>query len=151
MKIITDEVLRRGEIFVISNPLHQSNIGNWRLPNPSAFTKSEIAAMKKWVKKGGSLFLIADHMPFGGAAHDLAKAFGVEYLNAFAQNKTNVLPDIFSLENGLLLKNEVISEAINSVATFTGSAFDLSADKAIPILKLDDDFTVLMPENRLAI
>jgi hypothetical protein len=43
----------------------------------STFIKSEeMKLIKKWVKKGGSLFLIADHMPMAGAASELASVFG---------------------------------------------------------------------------
>ncbi|MGB0915797.1 MAG: hypothetical protein ACPGVI_06975, partial [Crocinitomicaceae bacterium] len=42
-------------------------------------SKEEITFIKNWVKKGGKLVLIADHMPFAGAANDLAKAFGFEF------------------------------------------------------------------------
>lgn len=48
-----------------------------------AFTKTEIEVVKKWVKDGGSLFLIADHMPMAGAAKDLAAEFGFEFTNGF--------------------------------------------------------------------
>lgn len=70
---------------MISNPLHERNIRDWSLPTPSAFTKEEIAALKNWVERGGSLLLIADHMPFPGAAGDLAKAFEVEFSNGYAR------------------------------------------------------------------
>ena len=36
-------------------------------------------AVRDWVKGGGSLLLIADHMPFPGAAGTLASAFGVRF------------------------------------------------------------------------
>jgi len=54
--------LENAKILVIANALHDSNITDWILPNPSAFTKDEIAAVVDWVKEGGSLFLIADQI-----------------------------------------------------------------------------------------
>jgi hypothetical protein len=43
-----------------------------------AFTEEECDAVRDWVKRGGSLLLIADHTPFGDAAENLAKRFAVE-------------------------------------------------------------------------
>ena len=71
--------LENAKILVIANALHESNIEDCILPNPSAFSKDEIAAVVDWIKEGGSLFLIADHMPFPGAAADLAVAFGIDF------------------------------------------------------------------------
>jgi len=48
---------------------------------PSAFTDREIAAVKDWVDKGGSLLVLADHAPVGGGASKLAAAFGFTFLN----------------------------------------------------------------------
>jgi hypothetical protein len=75
--IITDSSLVGIDVLVIANPLHHSNISKWSLPTPSAYTDDEILCIRNWVEKGGSLFLIADHMPFAGAALPLGKAFGV--------------------------------------------------------------------------
>src|SRR5262245_41624995 len=60
------ESLKTVGILVISNALNERNTQDWSLPNPSAFTDEEIQAVEAWVKAGGSLFLIADHMPFPG-------------------------------------------------------------------------------------
>ena len=67
--------LRKGKILVISNALHKKNVKNWCLPTFSAFTKEELKIIKTWVEEGGSLFLIADHMPMAEAASDLASSF----------------------------------------------------------------------------
>ena len=82
------ESLKGVDVVVISNALNERNVKDWSLPNPSAFTQDEIAALHGWVEKGGSLLLIADHMPFPGAASELAKAFGVEFSNGFARAGT---------------------------------------------------------------
>src|SRR5262245_3160721 len=88
IKTLTAESLKDVGVLVIANALHESNApGNWALPTPSAVSKEEVAAVKAWVDGGGSLFLIADHMPFPGAAEDLAKAFGVEFVNGYAVPK----------------------------------------------------------------
>ncbi len=147
----TTEVLSECKILVISNPLHESNQGNWVLPNPSAFTKAEITAVKDWVKKGGRLFLIADHMPFGGAAQDLGKAFGVEWNNGFAMDNRRRRMEHFTRKNGLLLVGPITegntpAEKVDDVVTFTGSAFKLPKG-ATPILQLNQDYTLLEPEQ----
>jgi hypothetical protein len=81
----TREALGGGRLLVIANALAERNgSGNWTLPTPSAFTDEEIAAVKQWVEGGGSLLLIADHMPFPGAAEKLAAAFDVTLNNGFA-------------------------------------------------------------------
>jgi hypothetical protein len=58
--------LKGVSILVIANALSARNDTVWTLPTPSAFEDQEIQAVQAWVKQGGSLFLIADHMPFPG-------------------------------------------------------------------------------------
>ena len=60
--------LAKGKILVIANALNEVNTQGWYLPTPSALTNKEIIEVKEWVSGGGLLFLIADHMPFAGAA-----------------------------------------------------------------------------------
>lgn len=135
-------------IYVISNALHPSNIGNWRLPNPSAFTEQEIQTIKAWVENGGRLFLIADHMPFAGAAADLAAAFGITWYNCFAMDITYRNPEFFTLANKKLLPCPLLQTTngmyIDSIITFTGSAFTLS-EGTTPVLQLKN-YSILMPE-----
>ncbi|MBX3479088.1 MAG: hypothetical protein KF842_01720 [Caulobacter sp.] len=135
---LTAEALAGVKVLVISNALNGANVQEWRLPTPSAFTPEEIAVVKAWVEQGGGLLLIADHMPFAGAAQDLAAAFGFRFSNGFAQRNTPGRPDIFTREAGSL-KADVVTEgrdpgeAISQVRTFTGSAFEAPA-RARPIL-----------------
>ena len=79
----TKENLAKGKILVISNALNEANVEDWSLPNASAFSNEEIKTLLNWVNEGGSLFLIADHMPMAGAAEDLARVFGFEFTNGF--------------------------------------------------------------------
>ena len=44
-----------------------------------AFALDEIDAVARWVERGGSLLLIADHAPFGAASESLAAAFHVAF------------------------------------------------------------------------
>ncbi|MGQ0714649.1 MAG: DUF4350 domain-containing protein [Gemmatimonadaceae bacterium] len=77
---LTRAALEGARVLVIANALHERNRDDWDLPTPSAFTAEEVAAMREWVAGGGSLLLIADHMPFPGAVDHLAAAFGVFFI-----------------------------------------------------------------------
>lgn len=133
-------------VLVISNPIHEKNLGNWQRPIYNAFTDKEINIIKKWVENGGSLLLIADHMPFAGAANSLANAFGFDFCDGFAMLKKerNNLPDIFSISNNRLLSSE-ITEDIASITSFTGSSFAIPKG-AKGILKFKQEDTCLAPE-----
>lgn len=138
-QLLSAESLKGVDVLVISNALHKSNEERWAPPNPSAFTKDEIIALHSWVEKGGSLFLIVDHPPFPGAARDLAKAFGVEFINghATAGHWKQGSPETFEYDTGLkqsaITRGRTDSEKVTKVVTFTGSAFKPPKD-AIPVL-----------------
>lgn len=150
----TRAALAQGKILVIANALHVSNLEKWELPTPSAFTKEEIAAVREWIEEGGSLFLIADHMPMPGAAADLAAAFGFKFHNGYAvhSNKAQRRPPIvFSRDKKTLLDHVIIygrdsSEHIDSVATFTGQAF-LIPENAQPLLLFGSDYVLYFTEQ----
>jgi uncharacterized protein (DUF2249 family) len=133
------------DILVISNALNTINTGNWTLPTPSAFSDDEIAAIHDWVKKGGSLFLIADHMPFPGCNEKLAAAFGFTFYNGFAVDTTRQGPDLFSVANNRLTSNEITNE-LDSIYTFTGQGFDIP-QSAKAILILDQNFKIWSPKT----
>lgn len=133
-------------IYAIINPLHERNLGNWRLPTPSAFSEIEISEIEGWVKEGGSLFLVADHMPFAGAADDLANLFGFNFSNGFANlAKERNQPDLFTKENGRLIPQSFFEEELSSVTSFTGSAFTYP-DEANVIMKFKSEDVSLEPE-----
>lgn len=139
--------LKGVKILVISNALNEVNIENWYLPTPSAFNKKEIQIIKSWVKKGGSLFLIADHMPMGGAAADLAAAFGFSFTNGFAVDTIKPGPAFFNRSDFTLSDNAITNgrnqdEVVKKVVSFTGQAFRIPKD-ARSILTFDDRFTLL--------
>jgi len=147
----TRENLSNGKILVISNAMHASTLGNWIVPTTSAFTPEEIDVVADWVKGGGSLFLIADHMPMGGAAAQLADAFGFSFTNGFAFDTTKQGPAEFSIEASTLIENTITkgrddSERIDKVLTFTGQAFEIP-DDAEPILTFNDHFINLLPDT----
>ncbi len=132
--------LRTGRILVIANALAERNRTEWSLPTPSAFTDDEIAAVCDWVKAGGSLLLIADHMPFAGAAQKLAKALGINFSNGYAVAEGAQGRMMFGRPDGSLRDSPVTrgrskAERVDSVATFTGSAFEIM-ENVQPLLVL---------------
>jgi len=134
------DALRAADVLVIANALHERNVEDWSLPTPSAFTPEEIAAVRAWVEGGGSLLLIADHMPFAGAAGALAAAFGAEYSNGYARpgRPASGMADLFEPGAGLaesaVTRGRVDDERVTQVATFAGSAFRPPRD-AVPVLR----------------
>ena len=135
----TKDALRAAKILVIANALNERNgSGDWTLPTPSAFTDEEIAAVREWVQRGGALLLIADHMPFAGAAEKLGVAFGIKFTNGYVRDETSGA-DVFqrtddSLRNHPITNGRSAAEKVEAVATFTGSAFQVP--NAQPLLML---------------
>lgn len=137
-------------ILVISNALHPVNAsGNWQSPTPSAFTNDEISILQEWVGQGGSLFLVADHMPFGGAAADLAAAFGFGFTNGFAMDNRRRNTEVFYRDNNTLQPGPITdggtpAERVDTIASFTGQAFTIPP-QAQSVLALNDSYTLLIP------
>jgi hypothetical protein len=142
--------LTGARVLVIANALHESNAGKWELPTPSAFSAAEIAAVREWVSGGGSLLLIADHMPFPGATGALAEAFGVHMRNGFAYDSTRAVSRFtFTRASGRLAAHPITdgrtsAERIDSVVAFTGQAFRVAAP-ARPLMTLAGGTVVLEP------
>ena len=137
-------------LLVISNALNEINLGNWSNPCPSAFTESEILVLKNWVSNGGKLLLIADHMPFSGAAQKLASAFGFDLCNCFAMDNRRRTAELFMRSDSTLIPSELTDggsayQKVDSIFTFTGSAFKIPAE-AIPIIKLKN-YSLLSPSQ----
>jgi len=139
------------KILVISNALGAEEDDDDGA-DKSAFTEEEIAAVNEWVKGGGSLLLIADHAPFGGAAAALASSFGVESSKGYTLDQENSVAGspshlIFSRENKLLGEHSITEgrgkdERLNLVRSFTGQSFTGPKD-SVAILKLSDTATDL--------
>jgi len=142
---VTTPALDSLNVFVIANALHPSNVGHWRRPIASAFTESEIEILEKWVKDGGSLLVIADHMPFAGATNELAKKFGFTYIDGFVMAKDQLWPpDSYSKKSGNLLETP-LTIGIDSLAGFTGSALVPAAGASV-IAKFPETHQILIPE-----
>ena len=139
-------------ILVIANALDASDTAEWTLPNPSAFNQDEILKLEQWVRDGGRLMLIADHMPFAGAAGELAAAFGFGFLNGFAfTGDRQWPPSRFTRNEGTLNASPVTDSSemrftIREVSTFTGSAFRIPS-QAIPVLKFRPADWSLLPDT----
>lgn len=150
-ELFSRKALSEGKILVISNALNEINVTSWYLPTPSAFTEQEIKVLRKWVKRGGSLFLIADHMPMGGAAKDLAAAFGFEFSNGFVFDTLNPGPAIFNLDDGSLHASQITEgrnedESVGQIASFTGQGFRIP-DEATPILTFNENYVNFLPDT----
>jgi len=152
-KAFDAESLRGIDILVIANALvADGDQAETALPTYSAFTKQEIAAIEQWVSRGGSLFLIADHMPWPGAAEDLGRAFGVQMTNSFATDETCSDDEfLFERSDGSLGHHQITDgrvdgERIDYVRTFTGQAFWLT-QPGVPILLLKPGSVLLLPSR----
>lgn len=134
------------KVLVIANALGAEEMDDDGA-DASAFTEEECQAVQEWVKNGGSLLLIADHAPFGGAATSLANRFGVEMSKGFTYDQANSVEGspsvlIFSRDNKLLTSHPITegrdqSERLNRVQSFTGQSLKGPAD-SVSILKLAD-------------
>lgn len=133
------------DVLVISNPIHESNLGNWVLPNPSAYSESEINTINDWVSNGGKLFLIADHMPFGGAASDLVASFGFNFSNGFAYFPDQNGFDTFRKAEKSISSHQV-TEGVDQVMTFMGQAFQIP-ENAEGLLRFPEGSFSLEPDT----
>jgi hypothetical protein len=135
--LFSKETLSRGKILVIANALSKRNAQNWNPPIDPSFTREEVQAVRAWVENGGALLLIADHFPMPAAISPLAEAFGVHFFNGYAVDPKSRGPIVFSqsgksLSDHLITRGRNEKESVQSVATFTGSAFQI--DRGDPIL-----------------
>lgn len=149
----TAAVLDRADILVIANAQHEQSEEDFApLPNLSAFTDEEIATVEAWVRAGGSLLLIADHMPIAGHAEALASTFGLRFHNGFAFDEAGQGLVTFRRSDGSLRSSTVAdgrssAEQVDSVTAFTGQAFRLDPHvDAELVMVLPEGYTLLLPE-----
>lgn len=140
------------DIFVIANAVKGGEESEWVLPTPPAFAADEIQTVVNWVENGGSLLLIADHMPFPGSVSDLAKAFGVVFLNGFAKKSLSEGGTLtFTKSSGSLLEHPILCgrssvESIPFLKSFTGQAFRVEVP-AQPIMLMPETWEVFFPKE----
>lgn len=147
----TPEGLREAKILVIANALNDYNTERWYRPVLPAFTPEEVKTVKQWVENGGSLFLIADHMPFGGAARDLALAFGFSFTDGIAIDTTHPGPTYFyrsdrTLSGNIITNGRNARERVDSIASFTGQAFQLP-EGASSIIKMPAGYKLVVSDT----
>jgi hypothetical protein len=154
-RAFTLETLRGYRILVISNALGAPVMSD---PNASnaAFTEAESDAVRDWVRRGGSLLLIADHAPMGSANQLLAKRFDVDMSKMFTideQNydKASENPGfiVCTRESGRLADHPVTrgrndSERVNKIISFAGQSLKGPAN-SVAFMKLADTAVDAMP------
>jgi len=144
--------LAKADVLVIANALAEKNRSEWTLPSPSAFERDEIDAVERWVSEGGALLLIADHMPFPGAAAQMARAFGILFTNGYATDASCSDDEfLFERSDGSLTDHPITrgrndDERVDAVRTFTGQAFRVIG-QVDPLLRLAPGSVVLLPSK----
>lgn len=147
----TTSNLQNVRLLVIPLAQDEKNLWpRWYNPTYPAFIQSEITALKSWVEKGGSLFLIVDHHPFPGAAEELAREFGFRLYNGHAEDTTRY-PVFFHRANNTLHCNVITNgrnnnERIDSIVTYNGSAM-IIPEEALPIISFDDGWIQWLPDT----
>ncbi len=148
--VFKKDKLEKAKILVISNALSE-DVEDWVIPDPSAFTKSEIEVVRQWVAEGGSLFLIADHMPMADAAKDLARAFEFEFTNGFVFDTLAGGIAYFNLEDKTLIECIITTgrdstESVGEIVSFTGQAIKIP-DDATSILTFSNSYVNFLPDT----
>ena len=122
------DVLAGSDVLVVANAQGAD------APEAAAFTEAECRAVADWVRGGGSLLLISDHAPFGGAAAPLASAFGVDMSKGVTIDPDHKDPDslnptfiLYTREARMLgahpiLEGRNAAERIERVMTFSGQS-----------------------------
>lgn len=134
--------LKGVRILAISNATAPDATGESSGP---AFTEEECDAVRDWVRAGGSLLLIADHAPYGSAAENLARRFGVDMgkgtvFDPEHGHKEDPTVLTFSRENGLLgshplLRGRGPDEEVKRIVAFTGQSLGVP-DGAVALMRL---------------
>ena len=129
------------DLVVIANAVGEDNSAEWTYPHPSAFDRTELEAVLRWIEAGGRLLLFADHAPMAGAARDLGAMLGIAMIDGYATGGSN--PDVFRLDDGTLRNHDILmgrvpDERVTRVATFTGQAVKLT-DGWQPLLVFGED------------
>lgn len=128
---ITPKALRDVAILAIVNPAAVPDIPETtpEQMNEPAFCGDEITAIRDFVEAGGALLLIADHYPIGGAASELAAAFGVQMGNGHVEDPAHddVESDSMLFTGDALGHHPILTgrgetEHVRRVGTFVGQS-----------------------------
>lgn len=123
-----------------------------------AFSDAECNFIAQWVHNGGSLLLIADHYPFGGAVQNLSQKFNVQMSNGETMDSVHYEGNaefrdklVFSRQNGLLPDNPITrginpGDYISKVVSDRGQSLSIP-DSAMVLLKLSDTAYQTLPDS----
>jgi hypothetical protein len=150
-KPISPELLSAADIFVIANAVKGGENAQWALPTAPALAPEEVIALVEWVHDGGSLLLIADHMPFPGSVAELAGAFGIAFRNGYAIKSVGEGGSVIFTRSGGLADHAITrgrnaAEQITALKTFTGQAFS-AVVPVEPLIRMPDDWAVFFPQE----
>ncbi len=128
----------------------------------SAFRAEEIALVRSWVERGGSLLIVTDHYPFGDAVAPLAAAFGVQVGRGVVEDSVGFDSTSsdhtrldFSVSNGRLGRHPITTgwddhSMIRRVVTFTGTSL-VGGSTAVPLLQLSRGALDLEPHVQVTV
>jgi len=145
------QTLRAMRVLIIANARGEGATDD---SSPPAFTDAECDIVREWVSGGGSLLLIADHVPFANAAVELSKRFGVSMgkgiafdLASYESTPTFVAfsADQSQLGDHPILKGLRSGERIKRVVAFAGQSLSVPGG-ATALLKFGP--TSLEAENQ---
>lgn len=150
-KPISPELLSAADVFVIANAVKGGENAQWVLPTPPALAPEEVTALVEWVHHGGSLLLIADHMPFPGSVAHLADAFGIAFRNGYAIKSISEGGTVIFTRSGGLADHAITrgrnpAEQVTALKTFTGQAFGAIVPVE-PLITMPDDWAVFFPQE----
>ena len=118
------------------------------MPPTGQLSKEEIKLLSDWVDQGGSLLLIADHMPMPGAVEELAAAFDLIFHNGFLYDAEGNSKLDFTRGAGLaehpVTTGRHERERVDKVRTFTGQAFRATREIE-PLLSVPDGSKLRLP------
>ena len=143
---VTEASLADSKIYVSVNALYDPM--NWDLPTMSAYSPEEVDAIYEWVKNGGSLLLVTDHMPCPASVNTIAQRFGFNLINGFAVRKDRK-PEVFSRLRGNLLESVITNvpgAVIDSIRIWGGTGF-IAPEQATIINYLGDSYEVYLPSK----
>ncbi len=145
-KPFSKDVLEPCNILIIANAAGSAKDVRDEAAGP-AFTAAECQAVEAWVKDGGCFLFITDHYPWGAAAQNLSKRFGVGMSQGQTLDAQNSVPRspatlIFAHENELLGNHPIIFgrgriEQINRVFTYSGQSL-IGPRGSVAFLRLAD-------------
>ena len=151
---LSPTLFESADLFVIANAVKDGENSEWVLPTPPAFESSEALALERWVTDGGSLLLIADHMPFPGSMAIVAEQFGIVFYNGYAKpapDRGSFLDFTRSsgaLADHVITRGRSASERVESVRSFTGQGFRATRPVE-PLMWLPRDWNIYLPRDAM--